>query len=74
MASGLAFIGQSVSAWIGGILLSVLGFGQGPVLFAILMLLAFVAFPFFHRGQHLWEQRQGLEKSNGLVAGIEQQR
>ncbi|KPV60097.1 MFS transporter [Paenibacillus sp. A3] len=73
-ASGLAFIGQSVCAWIGGILLSVLGFGQGPVLFAILMLLAFIAFPFFHRGQHLWEQRQGLEKTNGLIAGIEQQK
>lgn len=69
-ASGFAFIGQSVCAWIGGISLKVLGFGQGPVIFAILMLLTFIAFPFFHRGQQLWEQRQGLERTNRLVAGI----
>ncbi len=60
-ASGFAFIGQSVCAWFGGILLNLLGFGQGPVIFAILMLLAFLAFPFFQRGQLLWEQRQGHE-------------
>lgn len=60
-ASGFAFIGQSASAWLGGILLSTLGFGQGPVIFGILMLLTFIAFPFFHRGQRLWEKRQSVE-------------
>ncbi|RNB79514.1 MFS transporter [Brevibacillus fluminis] len=60
-ASGFAFIGQSAGAWLGGILLNAFGFGQGPVIFGVLMLLAFLAFPFFHRGQHLWEKRQGKE-------------
>jgi MFS family permease len=69
-AGGFAFIGQSVCAWIGGILLKELGFGQGPVIFAILMVLSFIAFPFFQRGQQLWEQRQGLERTDGKRAGI----
>ncbi len=56
-ASGFAFIGQSACAWIGGILLKLLGFDQGPLLFTILMLLAFAALPFFHQGQLLREQR-----------------
>ncbi|MFP3390097.1 MDR family MFS transporter [Brevibacillus sp. SIMBA_040] len=66
-ASGFAFIGQSVCAWIGGILLGQLGFDQGPIIFGILMLLTFIAFPFYQRGQHIWEQRQkqnsGCEKT-----------
>ena len=66
-ASGFAFIGQSAGAWLGGILLATLGFGQGPVIFGFLMLLAFVAFPFFHRGQLLWEQRQGAESSTKMI-------
>ncbi|MED1724781.1 MFS transporter [Brevibacillus parabrevis] len=57
-ASGFAFLGQSATAWIGGLLLQQLGFDQGPVIFAILMLLTFLALPFFQRGQRLWEQRQ----------------
>ncbi|WP_134683848.1 MDR family MFS transporter [Brevibacillus migulae] len=69
-ASGFAFIGQSACAWIGGILLNVLGFGQGPVIFGILMLLAFVAFPFFHRGQGLWEQRQGIDRTSHQMTGV----
>ncbi len=69
-ASGFAFIGQSVCAWIGGILLHTLGFGQGPVIFAILMLLGFLAFPFFHRGQHLWEQSKGLESKSSVASVI----
>jgi len=69
-ASGFAFIGQSVCAWVGGILLNELGFDQGPVIFGILMLLAFVAFPFFHRGQSLWEQRQGIDKTWDPIAGV----
>ncbi|MGG1658426.1 MDR family MFS transporter [Brevibacillus sp. NRS-1366] len=64
-ASGFAFIGQSVCAWVGGILLQQLGFGQGPVIFAILMLLTFIAFPFFHRGQLMWEQRQKQRQGQG---------
>ncbi|MGE5702398.1 MAG: MDR family MFS transporter [Clostridia bacterium] len=67
-ASGFAFLGQSVCAWIGGILLQVLGFGQGPLIFAILMLLAFIAFPFFHRGQLLWERQQGMKSNKGMVS------
>ncbi len=62
-ASGFAFLGQSVCAWIGGVLLQVLGFGQGPLIFAILMLLSFIALPFYQRGQYLWEQRQQQRNS-----------
>ncbi|MGD8191670.1 MDR family MFS transporter [Brevibacillus ginsengisoli] len=62
-ASGFAFIGQSLTTWISGNLLKELGFNQGPLIFAILMLLTFIAFPFFHRGQKLWEQQQGLESA-----------
>ncbi|MED5017117.1 MFS transporter [Paenibacillus chibensis] len=58
-ASGLAFIGQSASAWIGGMLLKSLGFSQGPLIFGILMVLAFAAFPFFHRGQLLRNRPAG---------------
>jgi len=64
-ASGLAFIGQSACAWIGGILLKLLGFDQGPLLFTILMLLAFVALPFFHQGQQLRERRIHPERTTG---------
>lgn len=66
-ASGFAFIGQSAGAWLGGILLGTLGFGQGPVIFGILMLLTFIAFPFFHRGQQLWEQRQGIGGPSNMI-------
>lgn len=58
-ASGFAFIGQSAGAWLGGLLLHAFGFGQGPVIFGLLMLLTFLAFPFFHRGQYLWERQKG---------------
>lgn len=70
-ASGFAFIGQSASAWFGGILLNQLGFGQGPVIFAILMLLTFIAYPFFHRGQQLWELRLGHSDTNQVCQGME---
>lgn len=52
-ASGFAFIGQSLSAWLGGYLLKALGFHHGALVFGILMLLAFAAYPFYHRGQQL---------------------
>lgn len=71
-ASGFAFLGQSVCAWIGGLLLQQLGFGQGPVLFAILMLLTFLALPFFQRGQRLWEQRQ-MNSKEPKSKGCEQE-
>ncbi|GED30238.1 MFS transporter [Brevibacillus centrosporus] len=70
-ASGFAFIGQSASAWFGGILLHSLGFGQGPLIFAILMLLTFIAYPFFHRGQQLWELRLGQSRTNQASCSIE---
>jgi MFS family permease len=66
-ASGFAFIGQSLCAWLGGILLHSLGFGQGPAIFGILMLLTFIAFPFFHKGQQLWEHRQVTERTKAMV-------
>lgn len=50
-ASGFAFLGQSLMSWVGGLMLQTFGFGQGPLIFAILMLLSFAAFPFYHRGQ-----------------------
>ncbi|WP_276354399.1 MDR family MFS transporter [Cohnella caldifontis] len=56
-ASGFAFIGQSVMSWVGGYLLHLLGFGQGPLLFGILMLLAFAAYPFYQAGQSLLKRR-----------------
>ncbi|UQZ33284.1 MFS transporter [Paenibacillus sp. PK3_47] len=56
-ASGFAFIGQSLSTWIGGMLLQHLGFDQGPLIFSILMLLTFIAYPFFYKGQQLREQQ-----------------
>ncbi|MNE41800.1 putative transporter [compost metagenome] len=62
-ASGFAFIGQSICTWLGGILLQTLGFDQGPLIFSILMLLTFVAYPFFHRGQQL--RKQKTEKAAG---------
>ncbi len=71
-ASGFAFLGQSVCAWIGGLLLQQLGFGQGPVIFAILMLLTFLALPFFQRGQRLWEQRQ-MNSKEAKSKGCEQE-
>lgn len=52
-ASGLAFIGQSGGAWLGGLLLHSLGFDQGPIIFGLLMLITFAAFPFFFAGQRL---------------------
>jgi len=62
-ASGFAFLGQSLCAWVGGLLLQGLGFGQGPVIFGILALLALAAFPFFHRGQQLREHPAGAKPS-----------
>ncbi|WP_123041443.1 MDR family MFS transporter [Cohnella candidum] len=50
-ASGFAFLGQSLMSWVGGLMLQTFGFGQGPLIFAVLMLLSFAAFPFYHRGQ-----------------------
>lgn len=71
-AGGFAFIGQSLCAWLGGILLGTLGFGQGPLIFGILMLLTFIAFPFFHQGQRMWEKRQQAEqeKHDSLPSAI----
>ncbi|TYP69702.1 MDR family MFS transporter [Paenibacillus methanolicus] len=57
-ASGLAFLGQSATAWLGGFLLHKLGFSQGPLIFGILMLLTFIAVPFYYRGHRLLEQRK----------------
>ncbi|WP_086074429.1 MDR family MFS transporter [Paenibacillus camerounensis] len=69
-ASGFAFIGQSICTWLGGILLQTLGFDHGPLIFSILMLLTFVAYPFFHRGQQLREQQTGqTDKSTKVVSG-----
>jgi MFS family permease len=56
-ASGFAFIGQSVMSWAGGYLLHLFGFGQGPLIFGILMLLAFAAYPFYQTGQTLLNRR-----------------
>lgn len=56
-ASGFAFIGQSLMSWTGGLLLQSFGFGQGPLIFAILMLLAFAAFPCYQAGQKLLRGR-----------------
>ncbi|WP_051250504.1 MDR family MFS transporter [Paenibacillus harenae] len=67
-ASGFAFIGQSVCAWVGGLLLQTLGFGNGPLIFFILMLLTFIAFPFFRKGQQLREHRQAADEVNGITA------
>ncbi|WP_054942897.1 MDR family MFS transporter [Paenibacillus ihuae] len=69
-ASGFAFIGQSICTWLGGILLQTLGFDQGPFIFSILMLLTFVAYPFFHRGQQLRKQQaEKPERSRNTVPG-----
>ncbi len=62
-ASGFAFLGQSICAWTGGLLLQGLGFEQGPVIFGILTLLTFTAFPFFHRGQQLRENPAGSQST-----------
>ncbi|MBP1967184.1 MDR family MFS transporter [Paenibacillus aceris] len=69
-AGGFMIIGQSAGTWIGGILLSILGFGQGPIIFSILMLLAFMAFPFFHRGQKLRENQQRAANTRGGSIGM----
>ncbi|MBW5448525.1 MFS transporter [Cohnella sp. CFH 77786] len=57
-ASGFAFLGQSVMSWVGGLMLQTIGFDRGPLIFAILMLLSFVAYPFFQRGQSLLRKRE----------------
>jgi MFS family permease len=57
-AAGLQFIGQGGSAWLGGLLLSWLGFGQGIIIFAILGGLAVIAFPFFKCGENLLTQKK----------------
>ncbi|OKP99773.1 MFS transporter [Paenibacillus sp. P46E] len=68
-ASGFAFIGQSICTWLGGILLQHLGFDQGPLIFSILMLLTFAAYPFFSRGQRLREQQtETVSSRRGTVA------
>jgi MFS family permease len=59
-ASGFAALGQSFCAWFGGFLLHALGYEQGPVLFGILMVFTFLAFPFFYQGQRT---RERLEKN-----------
>lgn len=57
-ASGLQFIGQSGGAWIGGILLSMLGTNNGMIIFGILSILTIIAYPFFHYGQLLLQQNK----------------
>ncbi|MDR7071452.1 MDR family MFS transporter [Fictibacillus barbaricus] len=59
-AAGLQFIGQGGSAWLGGILLSSLGFGQGVIIFAILGGLAVSAFPFFKFGEILLTKKKEI--------------
>ncbi|CAM4003908.1 MFS transporter [Cohnella lubricantis] len=66
-ASGFAYIGQSVCAWFGGYLLKELGFDQGMLIFGILMLLAFAAFPFFHRGQQLRSRQTKLQAASAAI-------
>jgi MFS family permease len=56
-ASGFQFLGQSFGSWIGGVLLSSLGFQQGPLIFGILMFLTMLAYPFFQIGQRCLEYR-----------------
>lgn len=68
-ASGFAYIGQSLCAWFGGYLLKELGFNQGTLIFAILMLLAFAAFPFFHRGQ-LLRSRQTFRQAGDIPKSV----
>ncbi|WP_442603208.1 MDR family MFS transporter [Paenibacillus sp. KN14-4R] len=68
-AAGFMFIGQSACVWLGGYLLQVLGYNQGPLLFGILMVLSFVAYPFFSMGQRQWEKKQGNSKSTIFEAG-----
>jgi MFS family permease len=57
-AAGLQFIGQGCSAWLGGFLLSWLGFGQGMIIFALLGGLAVIAFPFFKYGENLLTKKK----------------
>ncbi|WP_040948915.1 MDR family MFS transporter [Gorillibacterium massiliense] len=67
-AGGFAFIGQSLSAWLGGYLLKTLGFDQGALIFGVLMVLAFAAFPFFHRGQQLRGSKAGHTAADKMSA------
>jgi MFS family permease len=57
-AAGLQFIGQGGSAWLGGFLLSWLGFKEGILIFAILGALSVAAFPFFKYGEKLFAQKK----------------
>jgi len=50
-ASGFQFIGQSMGPWIGGVLLTVFGFSNGPVVFGILMIMTLCAMPLFKAAQ-----------------------
>jgi MFS family permease len=55
-ASGLQFIGQSAGAWVGGILLGILGIGNGEIVFGLLALLTIMAYPFFKYGEKLLQE------------------
>ncbi|ARU62950.1 MFS transporter [Tumebacillus avium] len=55
-AGGFPFLGQSAGPWAGGLLLGWLGFGQGPLVFGILMLLTLLAVPCFVGAQRRYRQ------------------
>jgi MFS family permease len=50
-ASGLAFLGQSMGAWAGGLFLNLFGFHQGGIIFTLLALLTLLALPFLQKCQ-----------------------
>lgn len=50
-ASGLAFLGQSMGAWAGGLFLDLFGLHQGGIVFSLLTLITWLALPFLQKCQ-----------------------
>jgi len=57
-ASGLAFLGQSMGAWAGGLLLGGFGYHQGGVVFTILASLTLLALPALYLCDHIMAKNE----------------
>ncbi|KQL54932.1 MULTISPECIES: MDR family MFS transporter [Heyndrickxia] len=65
-ASGLQFFGQSAGAWLGGMLLSILGINNGILIFGILSILTLSAYPFFQHGETLLKKEVDIRQNTKI--------
>lgn len=66
-AGGLAFLGQSMGAWTGGMLLDLFGYGHGAVVFTILAIVTWLALPFL-QWCHLDTQKEKIPQPSTRVS------